>query len=72
MQPLTPNVMAPKVHQNDRSYVSSVDLPYGFTTQEFSMVGGYTENLEKPQNCQNWGVGTCVCMGTCPGQYSKS
>ena len=19
------------------------------------MVGGYTENLEKPQNCQNWG-----------------
>ena len=21
---------------------------FGFTTQEFSMVGGYTENLEKP------------------------
>ena len=19
------------------------------------MVGGYTENLKKPQNCQNWG-----------------
>ena len=31
--------------------------------QEFSMVGGYTENLEKPQNCQNWGVGACS------GQY---
>ena len=27
------------------------------------MVGGYKEDLEKPQNCQNRGVGTC------PGQY---
>ena len=34
--------------------------------QEFSMVGGYMENLEKPQNCQNWGVGTCS------GQYGNS
>ena len=28
----------------------------GFTMQEFSMVGGYMENLEKPQNCQKWGA----------------
>ena len=28
---------------------------FGFTTREFSMVGGYTENPEKPQNRQNWG-----------------
>ena len=42
---------------------------FEFTMQEFSMVGGYTENLEKPQNCQNWGVGACADMGTCPGQY---
>ena len=27
---------------------------YGFNTQKFSMVGSYTENLEKQQNCQNW------------------
>ena len=32
---------------------------FRFTTQEFSMVGGYTENLEKPQNGQNWRVGAC-------------
>ena len=39
--------------------------------QEFSMVGSNTENLEKPQNCQNWGVGTCAAgMGACSGQYS--
>ena len=31
--------------------------------QEFSIVGGYTENPEKPLNGQNWG------MGTCSGQY---
>ena len=23
--------------------------------REFSIVGGYTDNPEKPQNCQNWG-----------------
>jgi len=38
---------------------------FRFTTQEFSMVGGYMENLEKPQNCQNLGVGACL------GQYGK-
>ena len=41
----------------------------GFTTQEFSMVGGYTENPEKPQNCQNWGVAACMGMSACSGQY---
>ena len=35
------------------------------------MVGGYTENPEKPLNCQNWGVGTCVGRGACPEQYSS-
>ena len=34
-----------------------------------SMVGGYTENPEKPQNCQKWRVGACTGMGTCSGQY---
>ena len=38
---------------------------FGFNTQEFSMVGGYTENLEKQQNYQNWGVGACS------GQYGS-
>ena len=23
--------------------------------REFGIVGGYMENPEKPQNCQNWG-----------------
>ena len=35
--------------------------------QKFSMVGSCTENLEKSQNCQNWGVGTCSGMGACLG-----
>ena len=44
-----------------------------FTTQEFSIVGGYTENLEKRQNCQNWGEGTCAGMGAYSGrQYIAS
>ena len=36
-----------------------------------SMVGGYTENSEKQQNCQKWGVDTCMGMGTCSGQYGN-
>ena len=35
------------------------------------MVGGYTENPEKPQNCKNWGVGACMGMGACLGQYGN-
>ena len=31
--------------------------------QKFSMAGSYTENLKKPQNYQNSGVGAC------PGEY---
>ena len=38
-------------------------MNFRVTTQKFCMVGGYTEDLEKPQNCQNLGVGAC------PGQY---
>ena len=29
---------------------------FGFTTREFSIVGGYTESPEKHQNCQNSSV----------------
>ena len=35
---------------------------FGFTTQEFNVVGGYTE---KTQNCQNWGVGTIRYIRCC-------
>ena len=67
-EPLMPNVVSPKVHQNNCSYKLSRPT-FGFTTREFSMVGGYMENPAKPQNCQNWGVGACSGMGACSGQY---
>ena len=41
---------------------------YEFNTQEFSMVCGYMENLEKPQNCQNWGGRRL--LGTTSNMYS--
>ena len=65
---LIPDVVVPKVHQNNRSYVSSADLPRIHYARIYR-VGGYTENLEKPQNHQNWGVGACTGMGACLGQY---
>ena len=61
-EPLMPDVVASKAQLQ----LCKLSGPtFGFTTQEFSMVGGYTENLEKPQNCQNWGVDTCS------GQYGS-
>ena len=47
---LMPDVVTPKAHQNDHSY-------FRFTTQEFSMVGGYTEDLKKPQKLSKLGGG---------------
>ena len=52
-EPLMPDVMAPEMHQNNRSYVRSADLPSDTLRENFSMVGCYTENPEKQQNCQN-------------------
>ena len=60
------DVVEPKAHQNDRNYVSSVDLLSKFTMQGFTMEGSYMEDLQKPQNCQNWGVSAC------PGQYGST
>ena len=69
-EPLMPDVVSPKVHQNNSSYVSSAELPSDSLRENFSMVGGYTENPEKSQNCQNWGVGACMGMDACLEQYS--
>ena len=44
-KPLMSDVVAPKVHQNNHSYVSSADLPSDSLCKH-SMVGGYTENLK--------------------------
>ena len=50
---------------SERSQLCELSGPtFGFTMQNFSMVGGQTENFEKPQNCQNLGVGVCTGMGT--------
>ena len=49
-EPLMPDVVAPEMHQNNRSYVRSADLPSDSLRENFSMVGCYTENPEKPQN----------------------
>ena len=38
-------------------------LNFRVTTQEFCVVGVYTKDLEKPQNCQNRGVGACLELG---------
>ena len=42
-----------------------------FFMQEFSMVRDYMESLEKPQNYQNWWVGSYTGVGPCLGQNSS-
>ena len=34
--------------------------------QEFCIVGDYTEDLSKPQNCQNCGMGWALALGWAP------
>ena len=59
-KPLMPDVVSSKAQLQ---LCDLIGPTFGFTMQKFSMAGSYTENLKKPQNYQNWGVGTC------PGQY---
>ena len=44
-KPLMPDVVLPEAHQKDCSNVSELSRP--------TMVGRYTENLKKTQNCKN-------------------
>ena len=50
-KPLNPDVVASKAQSQLCEFSGST---FGFNTQKFSMVGGYTENLEKPQNVNIW------------------
>ena len=68
-KPLMPNVVASKPHKNNHSYVSSADLPSDSLCKNLAC---WAEDLEKPQNCQNWGVGTWLGMGACLVQYCIS
>ena len=67
-EPLMPDVVASKA-QSELCELSG--STFEFNAQEFSMVGGYMENLKKPQNHQNWGMGACSGVGTCSGQYGN-
>ena len=45
---LMSDVMAPEANQNDRSYERELSgHTFDSHTQEFSVMGGYTENLKK-------------------------
>ena len=60
-EPLMPDVVVSKVQSQLCELGGST---YGFNTQEFSIVGGYTENLKNHKTVKIGGGG-----GTCSGQY---
>ena len=59
-----PDVVAPKAHQSNCSYVNSVDLhvPLDSLCKVFAW---WAVALSKS------GVGACTGMGACPGQYGR-
>ena len=61
-EPLMPDVVAPKAHQSNRSYVNLVDLPLDSLCKVFAW---WAVALSKS------GVGACTGMGACPGQYGR-
>lgn len=67
---LLPDVVAPKAHQNDRSYVCELS---GLTLAHYARIlhGGWLTQRasKKPTKLSNWGVGACAGMGAYPGQY---
>ena len=67
-EPLRPDVVVPKAHENNCSYVSSADLPSNSSRKNLAWCA-VTQRTLKSHNCQDWGVGTCAGMGACPGQY---
>ena len=55
-----PDVLAPEVQQNDRSYIRELSGPtFDPLHKNFARwaVTLSTEYLKKPQDCQNWGGG---------------
>ena len=59
---LMPDVVAPKAHQSNRSYVNSVDLPLDSLCKVFAW---WAVALSKS------GVGACTGMDACPRQYGR-
>ena len=71
-EPLMPDVVVPKAHQNNCSYVSLADLLFGFTMEEFSLAW-WAVTRGTLKNHKTGGGHLCRC-GFLPGtiQYIYS
>ena len=67
-EPLMPDVVSPKVHQNNCSYVSSADLPSDSLCENLAW-WVVTRRTLKTIKLSKFGVGTCTGMDACSGQY---
>ena len=70
-EPLMPDVVASKVHQNNRSYVSSADLPSDSLCKNLAWWVVTQRTLKNHKTVKIGGVGTCPDMGACPGVVSS-
>ena len=62
-EPLMPDVVSPKVHQNNCSYVSSADLPLDSLRENLACWAVTRRTLKNHKTVKMWGVGACS------GQY---
>ena len=65
-EPLMPDVVAPKAHQNDHSYVSSVDLPSDSLHKNLAW---WAVTRRTSKNHKTVKIGGGGGIGACPGQY---
>ena len=60
------DIVAPEVHQNNRSHVFELSRPtFDPLCRNLAWWGVHGGTKKTTQNCQNWGIGICS------GQYSK-
>ena len=72
-KPLMPDVVLPKVHQNNNMlYVSSVDLPSDSLQKNLAWWTVTQSTSKKHKTVKKWDVGACTSLGACPGQYNKT
>ena len=68
---LMPDVVAPKAHENNRSYVSSEDLPLDSLHKNLAWWGVTQRNQKNHKTVKTGGggVGAWAGMGACLGEY---
>ena len=69
---LESDAMVPEAHHNDHSYVHELcGLTFDSQCKNLAQWTPTRTISKKHKNYKNWRVGTCLGLGTCPGQHGS-